>query len=608
MGLEFNVYSVVLLTAGLFTLFISCLIFKKLDGTRRWFSLLTFLISLWAITYGFELSCLTLADMLFWINLEYIGIAFLPTAWISFIIHFTGKEKWLSWQALFLIFIIPVITVGMVWTNTEHHLHYTTVSIDKEHAFPLLNIKPGIWYRVFTVYFYFLLAWGGYLLIRTFKQADQIYKKQNRSILLGAFIPWIVNFLYHLGLRPQEHIDLTPFAFIATGLMISLGLLRYKLFDIIPIGREKVINAMHDGFLILDHNDRIVDFNENTLTFLEGIIPNPLIGTKLIQLFPNAKHLNQIVQDRINGNTEIEVNINNQSAFFDVSVTSLFQKNTIYSGVALIFRDITELKKDAIQLKIQSDQLSELNKLKDRVFTIISHDLRTPIHQLGDILNMTIKGMISEQELNLLMPELAKSVKQTASVLDNLLFWSKTQIQGKSPEAVILNLFNQAQAEIEFLTPRASEKNISIECQIENDLNAFSDKEMTRLILRNLINNAIKFCNPGDVITISAVNNKDNFAEICIKDTGTGIKPEILSKLFCSTTFSTPGTFNEQGSGLGLLLCKDFVEKNDGKIWAESIWQQGSKFYFTLPVASHLKGNGNKDSYKEKALDLLRPN
>lgn len=181
MELQFNSYSVVLISSGLATFFISYLIFKRLGGTVRWFSLLMFFIGLWAVTYGMELSCQTLPDMLFWINLEYIGIALLPASWIIFIINFIGKEQWLKWHTSLLIFLIPLITISLVWTNSLHHLHYASVSIDKNHSFPLLNIKPGIWYKCFTVYFYFLLAWGCFLLINRFKRADSIYKNKTAA-------------------------------------------------------------------------------------------------------------------------------------------------------------------------------------------------------------------------------------------------------------------------------------------------------------------------------------------------------------------------------------------------------------------------------------------
>lgn len=585
MVLQFNNYSVILISSGLATLLISYLIFKRLGGTVRWFSLLMFFIGWWAVTYGMELSSQTLPDMLFWVNLEYIGIALLPAAWIIFIINFIGKERWLNIYSLLFIFLIPVITILLVWTNSLHYWHYIKVGIDKSHSFPLLSIKPGIWYKCFTVYFYFLLAWGCFLLINRFKHADSIYKKQNSSILLGALIPWIVNLLYLLGIRPNAHIDLTPYAFIATGFLISLGLLRYRLFDIVPIAREKVIEAMHDGLLILDQQDRVIDYNKNILKLLDLSVSPHIIGVKLVDVIPANEMLLRLVKERANCSVEIQFDQNNTKTFFDVSITSLFQRDTIYSGVVLIFRDITVLKNDAIKLMEQSEQLQGLNQLKNRVFSIISHDLRTPVRQLGDVLNMTIKGMISEDELNMLLPELAKSVNQTSIVLDNLLFWSKTQMEGEHTEPESLDLQQKVLKEITFLSSRAEEKKIKIECEIAPSTMIYADREMTRLVIRNLLDNALKFSNPDNKICVKARKTIENHIEICVEDFGTGIRADLLTKLFCTNSISMPGTNNEQGTGLGLLICKDFVEKNQGKIWAESTWLQGSRFYFTLPIA-----------------------
>ncbi|HCN84965.1 MAG TPA: PAS domain-containing sensor histidine kinase, partial [Sphingobacteriaceae bacterium] len=212
MNLEYNVFSIVLLISGLAAFFMSVMVFQRMGGAVRWFGFTMTLIAIWAITYGFELSSTTLEQMLFWINLEYIGIALLPAIWIIFIIKFIGKDKWLTRINTILIFIPAILTLIFVWTNKWHHLHYSSVDIDTTGPFPLLKFERGIWYWIHTVYFYVLLFWGLCLMISKFRKADDIYRKQNNIILIGALGPWLVNLIYLIGIRPFEYIDLTPYA------------------------------------------------------------------------------------------------------------------------------------------------------------------------------------------------------------------------------------------------------------------------------------------------------------------------------------------------------------------------------------------------------------
>jgi hypothetical protein len=189
MHLPNNLFAITLILSGLVTVGVSWMIFKRTGGAVRWFGWMMLSIAIWAISYGCELSSDTLSQMLFWINIEYLGISYAPPLWIIFVIGFTGKERWLTPLNWFLIFIIPTITLLMVWTNRWHHLHYASVGVDNNGPFPLLSLKVAIWYKIHTVYFYLMLGWGMYLIISRFRKADGFIKRQNRIILFGAFIP-----------------------------------------------------------------------------------------------------------------------------------------------------------------------------------------------------------------------------------------------------------------------------------------------------------------------------------------------------------------------------------------------------------------------------------
>lgn len=582
MPIAFNIFSLTLLISGVGTLVMALLIFRRLGGIVRWFGTVMMLVALWAFFYGLELSSLHMKDMMFWLYFEYIGISFLPAIFIIFIIKFIGHDNWLHKTNLAIIFSVPVLTLLLMRTNNWHHLYYTSVVVDSSGPFPLLDVTPGIWYYVHTAYFYITLAIGMYLLISKFRKADAIYRRQNRSIIIAAIIPWSVHLLYMMDLRPLRHIDLTPYAFIITTCSIGFGLLRLKLFDIIPVARELIVEQMGEGVLVLDTQDRVIDSNPA----MSRILPHygkKIIGLQLDTLFPGDIDLHLLVKSRVNSTIEVTIRQPGTSEYYEVATTSLFEKDTVYSGIILLFRNITERKLANEKLKLQSEELLALNKLKDRLFSIVSHDMRSPLMNLKEIITLTNEGSLTEAEFKSFLPTLARNIEHTSGLLENILYWSMNQLKGEVLNPQQFDLHITSNDKLELFRRIASEKGIRVENNIPENTLVYADQNMIDLVLRNLIANSIKFCRKDDLITLTA-NKHTGYIKVCVADTGVGISEANKARLFGSETFSTKGTGNEQGTGLGLMLCKEFVEKNRGTISIESTQGVGSCFCFTLPT------------------------
>jgi signal transduction histidine kinase len=228
--------------------------------------------------------------------------------------------------------------------------------------------------------------------------------------------------------------------------------------------------------------------------------------------------------------------------------------------------------------KLKSDAL---NQLKDRLFSIISHDLRSPLNSLKSVLELIEQEDVSEVEFKELLPQINRNTHATVELLDNLLLWAKSQMHQVCVDKKSIDLSIITRKNIEFLALQAQAKQITIEARVQPGTLVFADEDMIALVVRNLISNAIKFTPQGGMITVET-EQMIAFRRIAIKDTGVGMTAESLAQLFKAHNFSTRGTNNEKGTGLGLLLCQEFVEKNGGKIWAESIKGQGSTFYFLL--------------------------
>jgi signal transduction histidine kinase len=230
----------------------------------------------------------------------------------------------------------------------------------------------------------------------------------------------------------------------------------------------------------------------------------------------------------------------------------------------------------------RSEELERLNQVKDKFFSIISHDLRSPINALSGMLDLLDKGAVTAEELPLHIKELRVRFNHTRTLLNNLLDWTLLQMDKLNLQASKIDLAKIVDENIELLRP-VTNKDIIIQNDVRKPTVGYGDSNTINLVIRNLITNAIKFTNDGGRVTVAS-QDKGNEWVISVHDNGIGIKPEVLNMLFDKTApYTTRGTANEKGTGLGLILCKEFVEKNGGRIWVESKEGEGSTFYFTLP-------------------------
>lgn len=585
MNLNFNAYGLVLIFFGALMAIMAVYVYRRGTNAVRWFGLMMGSSAIWSITYGLELSSTKLEDMLLLIKLEYIGIASLPLNWFLFCLSFCDKECWYK-KPLNLTFLLtpPIATLVMVWTNSLHHLHYQEVKLALDGPFPMVDITPGIWYRIFTVYFYILLACGCYLILIKFKHSDPIYRKQNYSILIAALIPWLGNILYLVGIRPINHLDITPYSFIFTNFLVFLGTYRFRLFDIVPIAREKVLELMDDGFLILDDKLRIIDYNLSLYNYTSFPPTEKMIGYTVKEVLSEHPTLIEHIENGYIGKVEVQSTLNGELKYVEAELLIL-DKNNINDVITIIkLQDLTAAKKDAIVAKEQAQELAKVNQLKDRIFSIIAHDLRGPMVNLSEVLKMVTFNELKEEEFKKIAPTLSKDIVYTTDLLENVLHWSRSQLKGFGIKKEFFNVRNTILNEINYHLPSARIKQIKIIHDVFPNEVAYADALMFQIVIRNILNNAIKFCNEGGEILITASYQNSGMLKVCIKDSGIGMTEDLQQKLFTNENISSRGTKNEKGTGLGLMICKDFMERNGGAITVSSAIGVGSTFCLSIPT------------------------
>nr|WKN39201.1 tetratricopeptide repeat-containing sensor histidine kinase [Tunicatimonas sp. TK19036] len=258
------------------------------------------------------------------------------------------------------------------------------------------------------------------------------------------------------------------------------------------------------------------------------------------------------------------------------------QKEEIALNNAQLTKLNQTLKQQQGQLQTQNEELERLNDSKNKLLSIISHDFRSPLSSLQGVINILNTQTMSPEEIKQIFDALSTKVQNTTNMLDNLLKWTRSQMQGIRIQPEQFAVSTVVEEVINSLAILAEKKGVLIHQNISQSLLVYADPEMVRMVIRNLVSNAIKFTVKGDTITIKAQLDNDSKVVISVIDTGLGISDENMAILFQLKDHTTYGTANEKGTGLGLILCKDFVEKNGGEIWVESEVKKGSVFFFTL--------------------------
>ena len=304
---------------------------------------------------------------------------------------------------------------------------------------------------------------------------------------------------------------------------------------------------------------------------------------KEIQLLKKDNEINAL---------EVERHKNTQKYLFISSLLLLILVIVILNSLRvkrnsniLLSQKNDEFETSNEKLKKSEQDLMELNATKDKFFSIIAHDLKNPFNALFGFSELLEKNYTtySDEERREYINVIYESSQSLSKLLDNLLQWSRTQTGSITYNPEVFEVKPIILQEVSYLQVSADKKKITILTSVDESLSAFADKNIISLVVRNLVNNAIKFTNTNGKIDISARETKNNI-EISVTDSGIGIDNDDLDKIFnLSSSISNKGTANEEGTGLGLLLCKEFVEMNKGGIWATSVKGKGSTFTFSLP-------------------------
>ncbi len=327
----------------------------------RYFLLTLTLVEIWIVAQGFEMAALDLSTKIIWANLQYFPIMLTPVAYLYLTLQFTGHENWLHlpWLLLLLL-VVPLTNNIMVWTNDMHGLIRQNIYLDFSVPFPTVGKTYGPVFWLFALYNYSIVILTMVHLANAFKERMALYRKQIISLVIALLLPLLANALYVVGLSPFK-IDITPPCFGISALIISWGIFRYRLFDVIPIAHSIIIQEMRTGMIVLDNEGRFLDINpaaRKMLNLPSGHLIGHFVETELSAL----PDLIRIYQEGKNAIYEVAFENSGTFACYEISFMQIKNRDKNATGWLLQIYDITERKfaEEIIQYAALHDDLTGL--------------------------------------------------------------------------------------------------------------------------------------------------------------------------------------------------------------------------------------------------------
>jgi PAS domain S-box-containing protein len=295
-------------------------------------------LTFWSGCYGIENLSYSIEWHKFWLRVSYTSIVSIPVLWLIFAIQYSQQEKAPSQRKLAWLWIVPLITMIMLWTNDWHRLVWSSTEMVNLSGIALLAVEYGVYFWIHAIYTYGVVLAGAIIFVRRAIQVDEAYRSQSATMLLAILVLLFGNGLYVFKLLPFRGLDITPFSFTISSLVLAWGLFRFKLLDLMPVASEAILQNMGDGILVTDAWSRIVFIN-SSFENLAWLMKGTSIGNQVTEVLYNWPN---IFQDRAKKTlTDIEVPVGDRKAFFEVNISPLF-KSRKYVGCIYDIRDITE--------------------------------------------------------------------------------------------------------------------------------------------------------------------------------------------------------------------------------------------------------------------------
>jgi PAS domain S-box-containing protein len=344
----YRIYLALLILSGVISLSLSFYIWRKYWLEKRVHPARTFAFSMaivatWAFAAAMALISPNASQTYFWEQVKYIGIFLIPPSWLIFSLQWTGRDKWITKEKIYIIYAISLLFLALVFTDSIHHLIWSNIEYVQIGPYLDTSVIHGIGWWLALSYSYLLILGGTFYLARGFVNLRNVYRKQAIILLLGSFAPWAANVIYALNVSIFPNIDFSSPAFIITGLTFTWGFSQFRLIDIVPVAKDAIFENMNDPVFVLDTQNQVVDITPAAQKILNHDI-SELIGKKAEDAFSDQhEFIKRLVKEGEYG-CEVCLNKKKQEYCFDMQVTHLYDSHNTSNGRIIVLRDITERK------------------------------------------------------------------------------------------------------------------------------------------------------------------------------------------------------------------------------------------------------------------------
>jgi len=534
------------------------------------FAFLMLVAVLWAVENALEMAGTDLPTKLFWANAQYLCYGALPIGWLALALQYTGRDRWLTRRNLALLSVEPLITVVLVWTNDLHGLMRRNVYLDTSGPFPVIGKTFGPWFWVHAAYTYPLLLLTIYLLVASLRNAPLLYRRQTTVLVLGALLPLGWNVLYNFGLSPIPRHDIAPAVFSLSGVLVTWGLFRYRLFDIAPIARAAVIEGMDDGLIVLDARNRVVDLNPAARKVL-GRPASLLIGRPAEEVFDFWPDLLALCHGVAVQFTEsLPVTDGQARQHYDLRASLLTDRRGRPLGRLILLRDITERRRTENQLLQQQRALAVLEE-RERLARELHDDLGQVLGYIN-VQAQAIHELLSAGQTDAADAHLARL---TAIVQDAHADVREHILNLKaiiSPEKGFFPALEQYLQQFERNSGIRTEL-IVPDALAEGSFEPAVEVQLLRIIQEALTNARKHACAHQVHVTFRV---QGDWALVTVEDDGRGFDP--------STLTDDTSRAAQNGQHFGLHFMRERAEAVGGNLHVYSVPRQGTRLVVQIPL------------------------
>ncbi|HNP86067.1 MAG: PAS domain-containing protein [Chloroflexi bacterium SZAS-1] len=554
------------------------------------FSLMMLAVAEWSLGYALELSSHELSWMLFWAKIEYFGIFGVILSALLLPLRYTRRLHWFTVRNLTLLSIIPALTLVLVWTNELHGLVWRSIRVNQVGSLALLDLEHGPWFTVHTFYSYILIIAGLIIMIQAYLRSKRPYRSQAAILVVSWAIPLVGNALYVGRLSPFPLLDLTPFAFTLAGVLWAWAMFYLRLFDIVPIARDAVIESMTDSVIVLDAQNRIADTNLAGQQLISKSLPD-VIGKPAGQVLDAWPELVDRYRNTLQAAAEITLEAPGGLRWYDLQISPIYDQQQHLLGRLILLREITRRKELEAELYQAKERAEAASRAKSTFLANMSHELRTPLTAIlgySELLQMQLQGAVSN-DIGSDLSRIQAAGTHLLALISDILDLSKIEA-GKLELYLetfdVFALINRVTTTVRPLIQRNMNK-LTVQCASSIGVMR-ADVTRVQQILFNLLSNAAKFTDRGQITLTVQRQGEPGGPEwfvFEITDTGIGMTPEQVQNLFKEFIQADPSTSRRYGgTGLGLALSGRFCRMMGGDIVVTSEVGSGSVFTVRLPA------------------------